>query len=248
MPVPACSMVCLASRTLPRLQRIPEMPPHRQHLRIGSDVAEVGQVIAERRQAREGGNVESTGPTPLPLLEVGEEGRTPLDFVEDGLGTELSEESPRILRGEAAGVGILQREVGGIRCGGAGEGGFSGLTGPGDDDHWIRGESPEEERPQEARNRTDWKGRRHCDQMNIVVYTWSSVSSGFGWIPVCVDHDLHLSPAQHRKGAFLEALAALLRVGHAAAHPACVKNPAPRGRQWPIPHRGWADVHAVVAP
>jgi hypothetical protein len=50
-------------------------------------------------------------------LEVGEQGRTPLDFVEDGLGTELAEESPRILSGEAAGVGILQREVGGIRCG-----------------------------------------------------------------------------------------------------------------------------------
>ena len=25
--------------------------------------------------------------------------------------------------------------------------------------------------------------------MNIVVYTWSSVSSGFGWIPVFVDPD-----------------------------------------------------------
>ncbi len=55
-------------RTLPRLQRIPEMLPHRQHLRIGADVVEMGAVTGERRRAKVGGNVKSTGPTPLPPL------------------------------------------------------------------------------------------------------------------------------------------------------------------------------------
>jgi len=57
-------------RTLPRLQRIPEMLPHRQHLRIGADVVEMGAVTGERRRAKVGGNVKSTGPTPDPIASL----------------------------------------------------------------------------------------------------------------------------------------------------------------------------------
>jgi hypothetical protein len=48
-------------RALPRLQRIPEMPPRRQHLRIGTAAAEMGAVIAKGRRARGGGNVKRYG-------------------------------------------------------------------------------------------------------------------------------------------------------------------------------------------
>jgi len=126
------------------------------------------------------GKQQSTGPRVgiHHALKVGEEQGTPLDLVQDGLGAELAQESTGILVRKAAGVGILKGEVGGIRCGGSGEGGLSGLAWTRDHDDRIRGEAPQEERLKEARNRMRWRGRWHFDRMNTSLYTWASVSPG----------------------------------------------------------------------
>jgi hypothetical protein len=100
-----------------------------------------------------------------------------LDFIEDGLGSELAEEAAGIVGGEGAGVGIFEGEIGGIGDGGSGEGGLAGLTWAGDDDDGIGGEAPLKERGEDPRNGSERQGGRHSDQMNTAVYTWSSASS-----------------------------------------------------------------------
>ena len=102
-------------------------------------------------------------------LEVGEEGWAALDFVEDGLGAEVAEESAWIVGGEGAGIGVFEGEVGGVGGGESGEGGFAGLTRACDDGDGIGGESRLEEGREEARDGARWRRWRHFDQTNITV-------------------------------------------------------------------------------
>jgi len=65
-------------------------------------------------------------------LEVGEELRDALDFIEDGAIRDLAKECTGVLLGEGAGVWIFEREVWEIRSEEARERGFSRLPRAGD--------------------------------------------------------------------------------------------------------------------